>query len=163
PVADTASVTGTTTDEDTLSSTGLVLDRNAADGAEVTHFKVTNIAHGTLFLSDGTTAVTAGSFVTYAQGHAGLRFMPSVDYNGGAVVITGTGTGLTYRPAADFNGDDTFTYTIGDGNGGSATATVTVHVSSVNDAPVVNVPTAQSTPEANDLVFSADDGNAITL
>lgn len=42
---------------------------------------------------------------------------------------------IRYTPAADFNGVDTFTYTIRDGNGGMATATVTVTVVAVNDAP----------------------------
>jgi VCBS repeat-containing protein len=54
----------------------------------------------------------------------------------GTVVITGGGTGLTYAPAANFFGTDTFTYTINDGNGGADTATVTVTVSAVNDPPV---------------------------
>jgi hypothetical protein len=46
----------------------------------------------------------------------------------GTVAITSGATGVTYAPAAGFNGTNTFTYTIGDGNGGSATATVTVTV-----------------------------------
>ncbi len=44
----------------------------------------------------------------------------------GAVVITGGGTGLTYRPFMNFSGADSFTYTISDGHGGTATATVTM-------------------------------------
>ncbi len=36
----------------------------------------------------------------------------------------------------NYNGADSFTYTVGDGNGGSATATVTVTVTGVNDGPV---------------------------
>src|SRR6185436_9248119 len=35
----------------------------------------------------------------------------------------------------NYNGPDSFTYTISDGNGGFATATVTVTVTAVNDAP----------------------------
>jgi VCBS repeat-containing protein len=50
----------------------------------------------------------------------------------GAVVITGGGTGLTYQPAANFCGTDTFTYAL---NGGS-TATVTATVACVDDPPV---------------------------
>ncbi|MEL6565490.1 MAG: Ig-like domain-containing protein, partial [Pseudomonadota bacterium] len=41
-----------------------------------------------------------------------------------------------YTPDADFNGTDSFTYTIDDGNGGTDTATVTVTVNAVNDPPV---------------------------
>jgi VCBS repeat-containing protein len=50
----------------------------------------------------------------------------------GAVVITGSGTGLTYEPAANFCGPNSFTYTL---NGGS-TATVSVTVTCVDDLPV---------------------------
>ena len=43
---------------------------------------------------------------------------------------------VTYTPAANFTGTDTFTYTVRDGNGGSDDGTVTVTVDPVNDAPV---------------------------
>jgi VCBS repeat-containing protein len=49
----------------------------------------------------------------------------------GTVLITGGGTGLTYAPAANFCGPDSFTYTL---NGGS-TATVSITVTCVDDAP----------------------------
>lgn len=45
---------------------------------------------------------------------------------------------VSYTPAGDFFGTETFTYTISDGNGGSATATVTVEVENVNDDPTAN-------------------------
>ena len=49
-----------------------------------------------------------------------------------------TATGVSYTPAANFFGTDSFTYTISDGNGGTATATVNVTVTAVNDDPVAN-------------------------
>jgi hypothetical protein len=58
--------------------------------------------------------------------------------NAGVVTITGSGTGVTYQPAAGFSGTETFTYTVGDGNGGTATATVTTTVTP-NVAPVVTM------------------------
>ncbi|MHC4434392.1 MAG: cadherin-like domain-containing protein, partial [Planctomycetota bacterium] len=42
---------------------------------------------------------------------------------------------FTYTPNENFNGVDTFEYTISDGNGGTDTATITITVSGVNDAP----------------------------
>jgi len=64
----------------------------------------------------------------------------------GAVVINGDGT-LTYIPAADFFGPDSFTYTVSDGHGGTATATVGLTVTPVNDAPTVAVPSARTAYE----------------
>ncbi len=57
----------------------------------------------------------------------------STPAHGTAVVA---GTAVIYTPALNYNGPDSFTYTVGDGNGGSATATVTVTVTGVNDGPV---------------------------
>ena len=51
-------------------------------------------------------------------------------------VATITGSQITYLPANDFNGSDSFYYTVSDGNGGNSQATVTVTVNAVNDAPV---------------------------
>jgi hypothetical protein len=51
--------------------------------------------------------------------------------NGATVTITNSGADLTYQPAANFCGADSFTYTL---NGGS-TATVDVTVTCVNDPP----------------------------
>lgn len=55
--------------------------------------------------------------------------------NGGTIAI-GTGGNVTYKPAANFQGTETFQYTISDGNGGTATGTVTVTVTNTNDPPV---------------------------
>ena len=43
---------------------------------------------------------------------------------------------FTYKPNANYHGDDMFTYVANDGYADSATATVTITVHSVNDAPV---------------------------
>ena len=42
----------------------------------------------------------------------------------GTATVNPDGT-IAYTPAANFNGVDSFSYTVGDGNGGSATATST--------------------------------------
>ncbi|MCU7880520.1 MAG: retention module-containing protein [Candidatus Thiodiazotropha sp. (ex Lucinoma aequizonata)] len=54
----------------------------------------------------------------------------------GTVAIDPISGNPVYTPNLNFNGTDTFTYTIDDGNGGTDTATVTITVGSVNDAPV---------------------------
>jgi LPXTG-motif cell wall-anchored protein len=50
-----------------------------------------------------------------------------------------TAADCTYQPDANFNGSDSFTYTVGDGTGQFDTGTVTVNVSSVDDSPVAPV------------------------
>ncbi len=77
PVADTPSVTSATTRQGVQTTNGLVISRNAADGAEVTNFKITGIQNGSLFQNDGTTPINNNAFITFAQGHAGLRFTPA--------------------------------------------------------------------------------------
>ncbi len=49
--------------------------------------------------------------------------------------VTNTASYVFYTPNPDFNGIDSFAYTISDGNGSTDTATVTVTVTPVNDAP----------------------------
>ncbi len=63
----------------------------------------------------------------------------------GTATINANGT-VRYAPAQDYQGPDSFSYTISDGNGGTATALVTVTVTPVNDPPVAR-PDAATTPE----------------
>ncbi len=75
---------------------------------------------------------------------------------------------LVYNPNANFNGDDSFTYTINDGNGGTSTGTVDVTVNSVNDAPVAVTDTASVDEDGEVLinVLSNDtdlDNDALTI
>jgi hypothetical protein len=62
----------------------------------------------------------------------------------GTVVITGGGTGLTYRPDANYCGGDSFTYTI---NGGDS-ATVSVTVNCVDDPPLAVNDSATTSEDA---------------
>jgi len=55
----------------------------------------------------------------------------------GIAVITGGGTTVTYTPSPNYNGPDSFSYTVSDGHGGQASATVTLDITPVNDAPFV--------------------------
>ena len=57
--------------------------------------------------------------------------------NGGNVsIITGTPDSILYKPAPNFYGFETFTYSISDGNDGFNTTTVNVTVTNVNDPPI---------------------------
>ncbi len=85
----------------------------------------------------------------------------------GGVAINADGT-VTYTPNANFNGADSFDYTIADGNGGFATATATVTITGVNDAPVVDSQTVTVTEDSQDnalglLAPSDVDGDPLTI
>ena len=80
----------------------------------------------------------------------------------GVVVLKGDGT-ITYTPDADYNGPDSFTYTITDDgttNGIAdpltATAAVQLTVTEVNDAPAA-IDQAKTTNENAELSFSANE------
>jgi VCBS repeat-containing protein len=55
----------------------------------------------------------------------------------GTVTLNADGS-FTYMPAANYNGEDSFTYTANDGTADSNVATVTLMIAAVNDAPVAN-------------------------
>jgi PKD repeat protein len=75
---------------------------------------------------------------------------------------------FTYTPAANFNGADTFTYTVRDPGGLTDTATVTVTVTPVNDAPAAAADRA-TTNEGMPVTISVlandsdVDGDALTV
>ncbi|PVV22441.1 MAG: hypothetical protein B6D78_05085, partial [gamma proteobacterium symbiont of Ctena orbiculata] len=85
--------------------------------------------------------------------------------NGSVTIDPVTGNPV-YTPNPDFNGTDTFTYTIDDGNGGTDTATVTVNVGGVNDAPVATddaIGTNEDTPVTIDVLPNDSDPDGDTL
>ncbi|HKG61327.1 MAG TPA: Ig-like domain repeat protein [Pyrinomonadaceae bacterium] len=113
PVADLPSVTNASTFVNTQTSSGLVISRNAADGAEITHFKITNITNGTLFKNDGITPITNNSFITSAEAGAGLRFTPALNLSSPASTFSFQVQGATNAS--------------GGGLGPAATASITVN------------------------------------
>jgi VCBS repeat-containing protein len=82
----------------------------------------------------------------------------------GTAAINADGT-VTYTPAANFHGTDSFTYTADDGHGGTASATVALTVRSVNDAPVANdasVSVDEDTVLRDRVTATDPDGNPLT-
>jgi hypothetical protein len=80
--------------------------------------------------------------------------------------LTGTGANRTYTPAANYNGPDSFTFTVNDGTVTSAAATVSITVTPVNDAPAAtaqSVSTPEDTARAITLAGTDVDANALTF
>jgi len=82
----------------------------------------------------------------------------------GQVTINPDGT-VTYTPDENFNGSDSFTYTVNDGTEDGNTVSVNVTVTPVNDAPVAQAAsftTPPVTPRSGFLVATDVDGNPLT-
>ena len=80
---------------------------------------------------------------------------------GNGSVTVGSNGSLQYTPDANYNGSDSFTYTISDGNGGTDTATVNINVTPINDLPTAvsdEYSTTEDTPLSASSVFTRVDG-----
>ena len=75
----------------------------------------------------------------------------------GTVTINPVTGNPVYTPAPDYNGTDTFTYTVRDPSGATSQATVTVTVGAVNDAPQAQADVG-ATDQNGTLSVSAADG-----
>ncbi|MFZ2725938.1 MAG: choice-of-anchor U domain-containing protein, partial [Methylococcaceae bacterium] len=109
-----------TINEDTDSG-AIAITRNAADGSEITYYKVTSIDGGTLYSdSTYTTAISNSSFIASA----------------------GATTNVYFRPTANSDAAGHFTVQASTSNAdaglGGSTATSTISVTPVNDAPTLN-------------------------
>ena len=105
-MADVPNVTDATLVYGSQNTTGLVITPNEADKDQVTHFKITAIQNGKLYLNDATTPVADGSFITVAEGQAGLKFALDVAEVGSFDVQASVGA------TADGLGGDKVTATI---------------------------------------------------
>jgi VCBS repeat-containing protein len=80
--------------------------------------------------------------------------------------LSGSGADRTYTPAANFNGSDSFSFTVSDGSATSSPATVSITVTPVNDAPVANAVTASAaTAQPTTITLSGTDvdGDPLTF
>src|SRR5207249_4429152 len=84
--------------------------------------------------------------------------------------LSGAAPNVTYTPAANYNGPDSFTFKANDATVDSAAATISITVTAVNDAPVAaydaystNEDTALNVAAAGVLANDSDvDGDALT-
>jgi hypothetical protein len=111
---------------------------------------------------------------------AGALLANDTDANGDTLTVIGVGTpsngsavlnsdgSITYTPAANYHGNDIFTYELSDGYGGNALASVAIIVDPINDAPEAaddSVETIEDEPI--DIVVLANDtdidGDPLTI
>ena len=82
--------------------------------------------------------------------------------NGTVALVDGK---VVFTPAANFNGNGSFSYTVSDGNGGSDTASVTVGVKPVNDVPTAanqTLVTNEDTPVSGKIVATDADNDTLS-
>lgn len=125
-----------------------------------------NIVTATFSVPSGTLSATTGMGVTVSGSETGeLTLSGSLaDIN-----FFVAANGVTFKTAQDATASVTLTVTLNDkgfsGSGGEKTdtKTVTLNVSAVNDAPVNNVPGAQTASQNIALGFNTANGNAISI
>ena len=89
---------------------------------------------------------------------------------GGTVTNLGNGL-INYTPDPNFNGTDTFSYTVSDGNGSTDTGTVTITIDPVPDAPVATADAFTTAEDTARVVVAPgligndydEDGNSLTI
>jgi hypothetical protein len=80
--------------------------------------------------------------------------------------LSGVAPNVTYSPALNYNGGDSFTFRASDGSQNSIPATVTITVTPVNDAPVASngaLTASAGTPTAGTLGATDVDGDILTF
>lgn len=79
-------------------------------------------------------------------------------------ILTGTPPNLSYKPSANYNGNDSFTFRVNDGTVSSPPATVSLSITPVNDSPTAigkTLTTPQNTPLAIALTGGDADGDTL--
>jgi Ca2+-binding RTX toxin-like protein len=129
-------------------TTGNLTSQTITIGANNSHPTAT--ADTATVTEDATTSINvlANDSIAPDTGETLLITAVGTPINGGTATINGNN--INYIPTTNFNGTDTFIYTISDGNGGTSAATVTVTVNPVNDEPTIAgapiITIAQNTP-----------------
>ena len=115
--------------------------------------------------------VASAQSITTAEDTAKAANLSGTDIDGNALTYTvvtppahgtlsGTSPNLTYTPATNYNGSDTFWFKANDGALDSELAAVAITVTPVNDAPVASAQTVAATEDtAKSITLSAFDAD----
>ncbi|HXU34381.1 MAG TPA: Ig-like domain-containing protein [Thermoanaerobaculia bacterium] len=109
---------------------------------------------------------TAGSVVLSGADLEGSTLSFAIAAAPAHGTLSGTAPNLVYTPAANYNGADSFTFTVSDGEATSAPARVSISVASVNDPPVANAGSLSTDEDtAGSIVLSGSDveGSALSF
>lgn len=96
-------------------------------------------------------ALTNDSDVDIAHEGDSISILSATDPSHGTVEIIESGTKLRYHPALNYNGSDSFTYTLTDTHNATDTATVSISISAVDDAPTIAPTNDQNVDEDQTL------------
>ena len=121
------------------------------------------VADTSTLITDEDTAKTGQLSGSDVEGST-LTYQLATNASHGNVILNADGS-YTYTPAANYNGSDSFTFTVSDGSLTSTAATVTITVNPVNDAPVANnssLTTDEDTTKDGQLTGSDVEGSTLT-
>jgi len=102
------------------------------------------------------TPVTVDVLANDSDGDGDLLFVDSVTQPLSGSVVIETDDAITYTPAPDFHGADSFTYTLADGRGGTDTATVTVVIAPISDISILPADANRTEGDAGTTSFGFD-------
>jgi uncharacterized repeat protein (TIGR01451 family) len=156
-LSNTASVTSSTFDPNTAN--------NSATQSTTVNANQPPVAVNDTATTNEDAAITISVLSNDSDPENDALTITSVTQGANGAVTINAGATVRYTPNTNFNGSDSFTYTVNDGLGGTSTATVTVTVNAVNDPPVANsqsVTTNEDTAKAITLTASDVDGDPLT-
>lgn len=129
---------------------------DTATTGEDSDFITINVLQNDSFLPDPTETLSIKSVSTGTKG--------------GTIQIDPTNNVIKYKPAANANGTETFTYVVQDGHDGEATGTVTVTITPANDNPVATDDTIKVNQNVSNFVLnvlandtSDESGDTLTI
>ncbi len=131
----------------------------ASDRLSIRSEGALGVSGNQLLYDFGSGAVVIGTFTGGGDGATPLVI--AFGANADAESVEAVARNVTYQSVSEDppQASRVLRFTVSEAGGESASATTPVHVSAVNDAPVLAVPGAQSVPAGMPLVFSTANGN----